>query len=256
MKVVKQTITVNMSNSNTNKNAIYFLSDVHLSLNNGDVEKLVVKFLNSIKDKASHLYILGDLFDFWLEYEHVIPAGYLKTLSTLLNLSESGVKIFYLPGNHDFWMMDYLERQAGIKLCDDTYEAEHSGKKIHFYHGDGLAYGDHGYRFIKKLFRNRFLISLYKLLPVDLAYRIANKSSHTSRQYTSNKPKDLQGYYDYAARKIREGADVVMVGHTHYPEMKYLEDGLYINTGDWLTHNTYVVLENGEFKLETFEGHC
>ena len=242
-----------MNNSVNAQKGIYFISDAHLSFHNGPVEILLRSFLKSIKGKASHLYILGDLFDFWLEYKHVIPAAFLKTLAILLELKESGIKIYYLPGNHDFWMADYLERQAGVKLCPETYEIEHFSKQIHLFHGDGLAYGDHGYRMLKKLFRCKPLIWLYKQLPVDLAYRIADRTSHASREYTKDKPKDLQGYYDYAAHKIREGAQVVMMGHTHHPEMKYLEDGLYINTGDWLTHNSYVVLDSDGFRLEYYK---
>jgi len=231
---------------------VYFISDAHLGIANGKTEELIVDFLRSIKDETSHLYIVGDLFDFWLEYKYAIPSVYLKTLSALLELSQSGVKIVYLPGNHDFWMLDFLEQQAGVKLAGEYLDIEHSGKKIHLFHGDGLAYGDHGYRMLKKLFRCKPLIWLYRLLPVDLAYRIAHRSSHVSRQYTSKKPKELQGYYDYAEAKIKAGYDAVIMGHTHVPEIKELSGGLYINSGDWLYHNSYIVLSEGKFELKYY----
>jgi UDP-2,3-diacylglucosamine hydrolase len=233
--------------------AIYFISDAHLSSESKQVEDIIAEFLKSIRDRASHLYILGDLFDFWLEYKNAIPSAYLKTLAALLALNEAGVEITYLPGNHDFWMVDYLQRQAGIKIADVYLDIVHDGKKIHLFHGDGLAYGDHGYRFIKKLFRFKPLIWLYKQLPVDLAYRIAHRSSHASRTYTSKQPKDLQGYYDYAEAKIKSGYDAVIMGHTHEPEIRELAGGLYINTGDWIWHNSYVVLSDGKFDLKYFE---
>lgn len=243
---------MNKFNGLRGSKAIYFISDAHLSFANGQAEDKIVQFLESIKTGASHLYIIGDLFDFWLEYKHAIPAAYLKTLAALLELTLNGTEVVYLPGNHDFWMVDYLERQAHVWLADERHDIQHFGKKIHLYHGDGLAYGDYGYRIIKKLFRFKPLVWLYKQLPADLAYRIAHKSSHASRQYTSQKPKDLHGYYDYAAEKIRSGYDVVIMGHTHVPEMKYIEDGLYINTGDWIEHFSYVVLTEEGFKLEYF----
>ncbi|MCP4583734.1 MAG: UDP-2,3-diacylglucosamine diphosphatase [candidate division Zixibacteria bacterium] len=232
---------------------VYFISDAHLSFENGQIEDKLVNFLNSIIGKAGYLYILGDLFDFWLEYKHVVPSAYLKTLAALLKLKQAGVEIVYLPGNHDFWLGNYLHKQVGITLAGDQLEIDHHGKKIHLYHGDGLAYGDYGYRLLKKLFRFKPNIWLYKLMPVDWAYRLAHRTSGASREYTSKKPKDLRGYYDYAAEKIKSGCDAVIMGHTHVPEIKKLDNGLYINTGDWLDHFSYVVLENGEFKLEYYK---
>ena len=241
------------SDSRKPAKAIYFISDAHLAFDSAATETRIASFLRSIKAKASHLYILGDLFDFWLEYRHAIPAAYLKTLASLLELAENGIEIVYLPGNHDFWMMNFIERQAQVRLAGPSLDVEHFGRKIHLYHGDGLAYGDHGYRIIKKLFRCRPLIWLFKLLPVDLAYRIAHGSSHASREYTSKKPKDLQGYYDYASQKIHEGCDAVIMGHTHVPEMKTIDSGLYINSGDWIDHNSYIVLTSEGFRLEYFK---
>ena len=213
----------------TDSRKVYFISDAHLSFTNDQVEKLLVCFLVDIKKDASHLYIIGDLFDFWLEYKNVIPSAFLRILSVLLDLTQSGVKVIYLPGNHDFWLGDYLYRQVGIVLADEKLDVNHQGKRIHLFHGDGLAYGDNGYRFIKKLFRFKPNIWLYKLLPVDLAYKLAFRVSGTSREYTSKKPKDLQGYYDYAREKINAGSDAVIMGHTHVPELNKLGNGLYIN---------------------------
>jgi UDP-2,3-diacylglucosamine hydrolase len=237
----------------TDTRKVYFISDAHLTFTNGRVEKLLAGFLAGIKKDTSHLYIIGDLFDFWLEYKNVIPAAFLKILSALLDLTQSGVEVIYLPGNHDFWLGDYLHRQVGVVLTDEKLDVIHQGKRIHLLHGDGLAYGDYGYRFIKKLFRFKPNIWLYKLLPVDLAYRLAFRVSGASREYTSKKPKDLQGYYDYAGERIKAGSDAVIMGHTHVPEIKKLESGLYINTGDWIEHFSYVTLEAGEFKLEHYD---
>lgn len=241
------------ANKSNNSKAVYFISDAHLSFVSGHTEKLLNEFLIKIQTRASHLYIVGDLFDFWLEYRHAIPAAFLKTLSSLLSLTDSGIKVRYLPGNHDFWMLDFLEKQAGVELVGDSFNIEHSGKKIHLFHGDGLAYDDHGYRFIKKLFRFKPLIWLYRQLPIGLAYRLAHKSSNASREYTSKKPRDLQGYYDYAEAKIKAGFDAVVMGHTHVPEIRKLDSGLYINTGDWIMHYSYVILSDGQFELKYFK---
>ena len=239
--------------SKESRQTVYFMSDAHLSFDNSSAEELIVRFFNKIKGEASHLYILGDLFDFWFEYKHAIPASYLKTLAGLLGLRKSGTQVIYLPGNHDFWLGSYLERQVGIKLVNEYLDVVHHGKKIHLFHGDGLARSDYGYRLLKKIFRFKPNIWLYKLLPVDLAYKLALRTSGVSRRYTSGKKDDLQGYYDYAAARIRSGFDAVIIGHTHTPEIKKIDSGLYINTGDWIEHFSYVALREGEFELLYFK---
>jgi UDP-2,3-diacylglucosamine hydrolase len=238
----------------TQTQSVYFISDAHLTFDTSTKEKVLADFLFSLQNKASHLYIIGDLFDFWFEYKHAVPAAYLRTLATLRALVDSGMQITYLPGNHDFWMGDYLAKQAGVRLAGDSVDIEHQGKKIHLYHGDGLAYGDKAYRIMKKLFRFKPNIWLYRQLPVDLAYRLAHKTSANSRERNHSKDKDLQGYYDYAKAKINSGFDAVIMGHTHFPEIKQLGKGQYINTGDWIDHFSYVVLESGEFTLRYKNG--
>ncbi len=209
--------------NSTDKQSVYFISDAHLSFNDIQTENILAKFFDKIKEDVGYLYILGDLFDFWFEYKHAIPASYLKTLAGLLSLTENGVNVIYLPGNHDFWMGDYLERQAGVKLAGEHLDVIHQGRKIHLTHGDGLAHGDHGYKLLKKIFRFKPNIWLYRLLPVDLAYKLAHGTSGVSRQYTSGKKIDLQGYYDYAEGKIKQGFDAVIMGHAHVPEIKRME---------------------------------
>ena len=232
---------------------VYFISDAHLALDFTQNEHRLIEFFNQIKDDVGHLYILGDLFDFWFEYKHAVPAGYLRLLSSLLSLSDNGTKITFLPGNHDFWIGDFLDKQIGITLAGEYLDIEHQGRKIHLTHGDGLAYRDYGYRILKKIFRFRPNIWLYKILPVDLAYRLAHRTAGASREYTSWKSKDMQGYYDYAENKIKDGFDAVIMGHTHIPEVKKIQNGLYINSGDWIEHYSYVVLEEGEFELRYFK---
>ena len=229
--------------------AVYFISDAHLSFDTHTREKVLSDFLISIKNRADYLYIIGDLFDFWFEYEHAVPAAFLRALTTLRILVDSGIQIWYLPGNHDFWLRDYLTKQAGLVLAGDTLDIEHQGKKIHLCHGDGLAYGDKAYRLMKRIFRFKPNIWLYRQLPVDFAYRLACRISANSRQRTYNKDKDLPGYYDYAKIKIDSGFDAVIMGHTHFPEIKQLGNGLYINTGDWIDNFSYVTLNSGVFSL-------
>jgi UDP-2,3-diacylglucosamine hydrolase len=231
---------------------VYFISDAHLrpETESSPAEERLLTLFREIKVSASHLYIVGDLFDFWFEYKFAVPAAYLKIIAGLLELTQSGVKVIYLPGNHDFWMKDYLHRQAGVELAGDTYETTHFGKKIFIIHGDGLRRDDYGYRFIKKIFRNKFCIWLYSQFPVNLAYRLAMGTSKASREYTTNRKKsDPTDYIEYARKKIADGYDAVVMGHVHLPQIEDLGKGQYINSGDFFDSFSYVVLDEGGFRL-------
>ena len=97
---------------------VYFLSDAHLgsrAIEHGRTqERRLVNFLDSIKHKASAVYLLGDMFDFWYEFRLVVPKGYTRFLGKLSELTDMGVEVHYFIGNHDIWCGDYLQRSAGL----------------------------------------------------------------------------------------------------------------------------------------------
>ena len=93
---------------------IYFLSDAHLgslAIPHGRMqERRLVRFLDSIKEKAAAVYLLGDMFDFWYEYKYVVPKGYTRFLGKISELTDMGVEVHFFTGNHDIWAYDYLEK--------------------------------------------------------------------------------------------------------------------------------------------------
>lgn len=239
--------------------ASYFFSDVHLGLGTRSTEKLkedrLLGFLKSILPNADSLFILGDLFDFWFEYQTVIPKGFHRTLAALQEFSERGVKVHYLAGNHDFWMGDFFQSELGMELHFDPFEMTVNGKRIFFHHGDGLAENDTGYKLIKPVLRNRFNIGLYRWLHPDLGVRLARGSSRTSREYTSQKHYgEEEGMMSCAREHIARGVDIVMMGHRHKPNVVAIDKGIYMNLGDWITYNTYAELTNGTVGLMTWDG--
>ena len=96
---------------------IYFISDLHLGasyLPRRESEARVVRFLEQIADDATQLYLLGDILDYWYEYRHVVPRGFVRFFGALARLADSGVKITWLTGNHDIWLFDYLREQSAF----------------------------------------------------------------------------------------------------------------------------------------------
>src|SRR5690606_40203420 len=94
---------------------LYFASDFHLGTpsfeESFEREKRIIGWLDFVKRDASELFLMGDVFDFWFEYQHVIPKGYIRFLGKLAELADSGIKITFFKGNHDMWMFNYLEKE-------------------------------------------------------------------------------------------------------------------------------------------------
>ncbi len=164
---------------------VYFVSDVHLGLAVGDPaerEARFVRFLDSIpKDKTEALYMLGDIWDFWYEYRDLVPKGYVKVFSALMDLMEAGVKVFFFQGNHDIWCYHYFE-DMGIRILKQPCLVEIGGKTFCLGHGDGLGPGHFWYKVMRKAFHNRICQRLFSaLIHPTLAFAIGKGWSHKSR---------------------------------------------------------------------------
>ena len=239
--------------------AVYFISDIHLGLGTRDEERekeqRLLDFLKFILPTTDQLFIVGDLFDFWFEYKTVIPKGFHRTLAALQEFTDRGIPVHYLAGNHDFWMGDFFRKELGMQLHFDPFEVAVGGSRIYLHHGDGLSESDLGYKIIKPILRHRFNIWLYRWLHPDIGVKLARGSSRTSRGYTTNKHYgEGKGMMEFAARKLSEGIDVVIMGHRHEPLVQKIDHGMYVNLGDWISYNTYGVLDRGVMTLNTWNG--
>lgn len=232
---------------------IYFISDAHLQFWLPDIaqEQRLQAFLNYIEADAGQLFILGDIFDFWFEWRHVIPRYYAGILSHFKQMIRSGIEIHFITGNHDFYAGQYLKNEIGIICHDEFAELEFSGKRFFLAHGDGLAKKDRGYRLLKKIIRNRFANFLFKtFVHPDLGMAIARLASRSSRKWRSNdKSSWAEEYAEFARQKLTAGYDYVLLGHIHYPMIREENGKVYCNCGDWITEFTYGRYDGNELKL-------
>jgi UDP-2,3-diacylglucosamine hydrolase len=236
---------------------VYFISDVHLGLGSPveerDKENRLLALLHDILPNADELYIVGDLFDFWFEYRTVIPKGFHRTLTALQEFTDRGIPVKFLTGNHDCWVKDFFSRELGMEVHTKPFETSVQGRRVYLHHGDGLATNDLGYRLIKPILRNRAAIWLYRWLHPDIGIPLARGSSRTSRAYTSQKDYgEEEGLLAFARGRIQEGIDVVVMGHRHRPSFTAIDGGVYVNLGDWVSFNTYAVMEAGTIRLVTW----
>jgi UDP-2,3-diacylglucosamine hydrolase len=243
---------------------IYFLSDFHLGAPDAasslERERTLVRFLDSIKDDAAEIFLVGDLFDFWYEYKWVVPKGYVRLLGKLAELSDRGIPLHFFMGNHDMWVTDYFQNELGMTVYDAPVRFDRQGKRLLVGHGDGLGPGDHGYKRLKKLFRNPLAQWLFGILPPAIGIGLANYFSRRSRAQTGSSEEiflgaDREWLIQYASQKQRvEPIDYYVFGHRHLPIDHAIEPGArYVNLGDWIRYQTYAVLENGVLQLKAFE---
>ena len=154
---------------------IYFSSDNHLGAPSQKEslvrEKIFIEWLDSIKNDAEIIFLLGDLFDFWFEYKEAVPKGFTRVLGKLAELTDSGIKIYFFVGNHDLWMENYFEEELNIKIFRKPELFIFNSKSFLIGHGDGLGPGDYGYKRMKLVLSNPFFIWLFRILHPDIGIK-------------------------------------------------------------------------------------
>lgn len=243
---------------------IYFASDFHLGVPDYHTslarEKKIVAWLETVRHDAAEIFLVGDVFDFWYEYRHVAPKGYLRFLGKIAEITDAGIPVHWMVGNHDMWMFGYLKDELGVQVHMHPVQRMIGGKKWVIGHGDGLGPGDHSYKFIKKIFRNRFFQWVFSRFHPNFAFGLANYFSRRSRKAN----------YEYDARFLgedkewliiyckevlqQEHIDYFIFGHRHLVLDIPLPGGSrYINLGDWMSTCHYAVWDGESLQLRKWE---
>jgi UDP-2,3-diacylglucosamine hydrolase len=242
---------------------IYFISDVHLGLyppeQSARRERLLVKWLDEIKPEASELYLVGDIFDYWHEYKHVVPRGHTRFLGKLADLSDSGIKLHFFTGNHDIWVYDYLPAEIGLTLYRHHIVREFNGYRFYIGHGDGVGRGDPGYKLLKGIFTNKVLQWLYARIHPNATMAFGKRWSRSSRYAKGivaepyrGDDKEIQVLFAREMLK-KEHFDYFIFGHRHIPFMISLEQNSHVvNLGDWISNFTYAVWDGRELLLKSY----
>ena len=253
-----------MINNISADHKVYFLSDFHLGAPNADAslirEKKLVLFLDSIKNNAAGIFIVGDIFDFWFEYKKSVPKGYTRLLGKLAELSDAGIPIIVFTGNHDMWMSGYFESEMNITVYHEPKTFVWNNKKVLIGHGDGLGPGDQGYKFLKKVFTNPICKWLFSILHPDWGIGLANYFSRKSKEKTGLSDDHFLGADNewlivYSKEVLdKEHFDFFIFGHRHYPiDFPLTNNSRYINLGDWIKNFTYAEFDGTNFQLKKFE---
>ena len=227
----------------------FFASDVHLGLDVADPaarEERFVSFLKSIPaEKTEALYLLGDIWDFWYEYKHVVPKGYAKVFASLTELIEAGVKVYFFPGNHDIWVYHYFESLGIIVVRNRWLIKEIGGKTFCLSHGDGLGRGMCGYKIMRAIFHGRFFQVLFSTLHPRIAFGIGRTWSKRSRLAKRNNyifQGEKEPLYGWASElSAGQKIDYIICGHYHCPYRATLSSGAeMVLLEDWMEGMPYL----------------
>ena len=247
---------------------VYFLSDAHLgsrAIPHGRMqERRLVRFLDDIKDKASAIYLLGDMFDFWNEYRHVVPKGHTRFLGKLSELTDNGVEVHFFAGNHDLWTYGYLEEECGVIVHKAPVTTEIYGKVFFLAHGDGLGDPDRKYKILRKVFHScvcqRLLNFIHPWWGMALGL---NWAKHSRLKRADGKEAPFMGedkeYLVKFARAYKQShldIDFFLFGQRHIElDLAIDKTTRMLILGDWIWQFTYAVFDGEHlFMSEYAEG--
>ena len=241
---------------------IYFLSDAHLGsrgIPHGRTqERRLVRFLDSIKDKAGAVYLLGDMFDFWYEYKLVVPKGFTRFLGKISELSDNGVEVHFFTGNHDIWCGDYLVKECGVFMHREPLACELGDKVFYLAHGDGLGDPDPSFHLLKWLFHNPVAQTCFSAIhprwgvELGLTWAAHSRKKHGDGgdpPFLGEKKEFLVRYAkDYLA--THPSINYFIFGHRHIELDLFLtHQARVIILGDWITQFTYAVFDGETIQM-------
>lgn len=270
----------------TERNKVYFLSDVHLGssshikvVNNSntlslpnskkqrtvdsfpdhDIERKLCRWFDLVKKDAKTIYLLGDIFDFWIEYKYVVPRGFTRVLGKIAELTDSGIEIHFFIGNHDLWVKDYLEKECGMIVHLQPLVQDINNKKFFLAHGDGLGDDSKSFKIIRWLFHNKLCQKAFACLHPRWALEIAYRWSNHSRATGGEVPymgENKEHLVLFAKKQLKESPNInfFIFGHRHIMlDLMISQNSRIAILGDWIHFFSYGVFDGDNFTLEVFE---
>lgn len=253
--------TINIQLDPTKK--IYFASDFHLGAPNHQIslerERKIIRWLDTIKHDAQAIFLIGDIFDFWFEYKHVIPKGFVRFIGKLAELADSGIELIFFTGNHDMWMFDYFQSQFKVQLYRKPVSLLCNGKKIFLHHGDGLGPYDKKYKIIKFFFNSKVCQWLFAKLHPYIGFTIATTWSHKSRIANHDNDEIFLGEKEWLWQFVKDYQkkaphDYYVMGHRHlFMKLPIDTSSMYINLGEWVKNSNYASFDGTTLETFVFE---
>lgn len=244
---------------------IYFITDAHLgcrAIPHGRTqERRLVRFLDSIKEKAGAVYMLGDMFDFWHEYRLCVPKGYTRLLGKVSELTDLGVEVHFFTGNHDLWCGDYLHTECGATIHRQPETIELADKVFFLAHGDGLGDPDQKFKFLRAVFHNKVCQRLFAMLHPRWGIELGlTWAAHSRRKHERLGPQpycgeDKEPLVLFAKDYLRTHplVNYFIFGHRHIElDLMLSHTTRMLILGDWIERFTYAVFDGEHLWMENY----
>lgn len=234
-----------------------FISDLHLSAERPAINALFLEFLEKRAAQSEALYILGDLFEYWIGDEAVAQAEYAAIVAGLAELSAGGVAVYLMHGNRDFLLGAEFCRATGAHLLNDPSIVDLYGTPTLLMHGDLLCTDDIEYQQVRKTLRAPAFIADFLSKPIALREQVVRGYREQSKVVTAQKASDIMDVNEQTVRETlqRHGVRDLIHGHTHRPAEHRFEVGdtpaRRVVLGDWYEQGSVLVCEPGQWQLET-----
>jgi len=244
-----------------------FLSDVHLSPQEPGRTGRFCRFLRREAPRTDELYILGDLFDYWIGPKHLNLAEYREAIDTLRGLVGDGVRVVFLCGNRDFYMRGFSEATGIEVVPNKTYHRMTVGsKRVYLCHGDYME-GRRGLGFaVQRFIRSGLVEWIWTRLPIWVGERGARFYRWVSERKKPRGHRPVTGLAPYGlsakqvAAELARGTDIIVCGHIHRAqEVRNPVDGMegvLYTLGDWEETGHHLVEEDGGWHLCCDQGEA
>ncbi|MBL7112980.1 MAG: UDP-2,3-diacylglucosamine diphosphatase [Bacteroidales bacterium] len=242
---------------------IYFASDAHLGMHPAEKsverEKILVRWLEEVRQDATEIYLVGDIFDYWFEYKKVVPRGFTRFLGKVAEITDQGIPVHYFTGNHDVWVFDYLPKEIGVEVHKGPITRTYNDLKFYIAHGDGLWRGEKGYHILKRIFTSKTLQWMYARFHPNFSTAFAHRWSKNSRYSKGISVgflgEDKEALILFAREKLAEEYfDYFIFGHRHLPlEFNLAEGSKLFYLGDWIVNYTYAVFDGEKVELRSYK---
>jgi UDP-2,3-diacylglucosamine hydrolase len=235
-----------------------FLADAHLAAPEERNYRLLIRFLRELEGNTETLFIMGDLFDFWLGFPANPFHQFDEMLDALQSLVRSGCRLVYFEGNHDFHLGDIFRQQLGAEIHTGPAIITIQGRRLFLCHGDQINQHDHGYRMLRMLLHNRLAAIAVSFIPPSIALSVKSRLQRASRAGYQAK---LQRWNyreiirSFARTVLEQGCDGMVTGHFHIAFREELDNSQFviISLGDWIDQFTYGEIVAGTLSLRNYE---
>ena len=228
---------------------LLLLSDLHLGRGSRDAtraaERDAVALLRAYEDEivgeGGTLVLLGDVYDQYIEYRHLVPKAAPRLVGRLAEWADQGAEVVYVVGNRDPWHVDFFERDVGVTVVRGAWEARRGGRALYIAHGDAFDAADRLSPRLKPLLRAPLMARLYRMgLPGDAGYALARRFARAFGTDGAPDPAVAARLADAARQRLaRTPADLVAFGHAHREALEETPHGTYLNPGYWFGARTF-----------------